>query len=121
MKDPFLEAQVNLAFQYPSQTFLFFVGGAALAIGILIATLTSSEGKWGRRGLALTFGGTLTAIPAVIPMALQFIGDGTSPDSPLFNAIISALIYICPVVGFSAVAMMWWQASKLTTKLNSTV
>lgn len=113
MNDQMLQAQVNVAFAYPIQTLLFLVGSAGLIVGMLLASLAQSE-KWKQRCLALVFGAAFVAMPAVLPMALQFVGEGNE-DIPYFDAIYNTLVYVCPMLGIACVLWEW----KLSNKLNA--
>lgn len=117
MNDQMLQAQVNVAFAYPIQTLLFLIGGAGLIVGMLLASLAQSE-KWKQRGLALVFGAAFVAVPAVLPMALQFVGEGNE-DIPNFDAIYNALVYVCPMLGIACVLLEWNRSNKLIAAKKS--
>lgn len=117
MNDQMLQAQVNVAFAYPIQTLLFLIGSAGLIVGVVLAAMATSE-KWNQRGLALVFGAAFVAMPAVLPMALQFVGEGNE-DIPNFDAIYNALVYVCPMLGIVCVILEWNRSNKLSTAKRS--
>lgn len=117
MNDQMLQAQVSVAFAYPIQTLLFLVGSAGLIVGMLLAALAQSE-KWKQRGLALAIGAAFVAMPAVLPMALQFVGEGND-DIPYFDVIYNALVYVCPMLGLACVLLEWNRSNKLNTAKNT--
>ncbi|MEE9362053.1 MAG: hypothetical protein V3U92_05590 [Cellulophaga sp.] len=111
MNDPLLEAQANLAFNFPLQALCFGVGGFLVVAGLFIATIRIND-KWQQRGMALLFAGQFIAFPAVIPMMDAFMGGGESMRPEYIQDILSYLYFIIPCVGIFIGFNLWRKAGK---------
>lgn len=110
MNDPFLQAQAHMAFQYPLETVLFVLGGLALYVGIFMGAVSEND-KWKQRGIALVVCGSWIAMPGVLPMALQFLGEA-NPTTSVFNFLYNSLIYAGPILGISGICWEWYRTSR---------
>lgn len=118
MNDPILEAQMNIAFNYPVQTLCFIAGGLLVFFGMMMAVIIPS-GKWQTRGVILLGTGALIAFPGVFPILTTVM---VGPEADLTNLpdwLMPTAYIVFPVLGIANGIYGWIESGKKKPAVES--
>lgn len=105
----FMNAEFEMIFSYPIQSFCFVIAGVLLVSGLALLLKTTAHDKWHNRAEALIFSGSIIATPIIIPMVIGYVGSNIL-SYPVAHSVISVLYFAIPFIGAITGYLAWVNA-----------